>query len=69
MIDSSQMTPEGEKPVTEEQFKRFGEALMQVSKDELAEVVAAEEREKADHPHEKRRGRPQKQANDDTSGK
>ncbi|HET9096697.1 MAG TPA: hypothetical protein VFN37_08550 [Candidatus Baltobacteraceae bacterium] len=54
------MAPEGEKPVTEEQFKRFGQALMQVSKEELAEAVAAEEREKAELPHEKRRGRPRR---------
>jgi len=50
-----------DKPLTEEQFTRFGQALMQVSKEELAEVVAAEEREKADLPHEKRRGRPRRQ--------
>lgn len=48
------------KPLTEGEFKRFGEALMKVSKEELAEVVAAEEREKGDLPHEKRRGRPRK---------
>lgn len=46
------------KPLTEDEFTRFGQALMQVSKGELAEVAAAEEREKADFPHEKRRGRP-----------
>lgn len=57
MLDSSRMAPEGEKPLTEDEFRHFGEALMGVGKDELAEVIAAEERRHAEHP-ETRRGRP-----------
>jgi len=56
------MTPEGEKkPLTEDEFKQFGKALMQVSKEELAEVAAAEEREKA-KAGDKHRGRPRKKS-------
>lgn len=57
------MKDEDKKPLTEDEFRRFGEALLQVSKGELAEVVAAEERERAELPHEKRRGRPKKAPN------
>ena len=53
------MSEPEKKPLTEDEFKRFGEALLQVSKEELAEVVAAEEREKAEQG-ETRRGRPRK---------
>lgn len=49
-------------PLSEDEFTRFGQALMQVSKEELAEVAATEERKKADLPHEKRRGRPKNPA-------
>lgn len=60
MIDSSRMAPEGEKPLTEDEFRHFGEALMGVGKDELAEVIAAEERDRAKNHGEPRRGRPRK---------
>lgn len=53
------MTEKDSEHLTEDEFKRFGEALMGVSKDELAEVIAAEERDKAEHPEPRRgRGRP-----------
>lgn len=61
MINLRQMPDKPAAAPTEAEFRHFGEALMQVSKGELAGVVAAEEREKADLPHEKRRGRPRKQ--------
>lgn len=48
-----------DKPLTEDEFTRFGQALMQVSKEDLAKVAAAEGREKAG-PGDKRRGRPRK---------
>lgn len=46
--------------LTEDEFKRFGEALLQVSKEELADIVGAEERAKANLPDKKQRGRPKK---------